>query len=225
VRNASAIHRITCGITLENQFMASEKSTKQKAKKVAIDVEPDIDKSAGKAEKVLRPTVQAAFTLSEYGKPFGDLDIVDLVDSLAEQTTAVIDGDLGRGEAMLTAQAHTLDSIFNSLAQRAISSRYLDHLDRYLKLALKAQSQSRATWDAISNIQNPRVQYVKQMNLANNQQVNNASRTEKTNNEPNQLSGESNELYTNTGTQRIEKKDGLPLEALGEVHRAEVSRG
>ena len=37
---------------------------------------------------------------------------------------------LGRGEEMLSAQAHTLDAIFNKLAQRAINAEYLDNLDR-----------------------------------------------------------------------------------------------
>ena len=46
---------------------------------------------------------------------------------------------------MLTAQAHTLVAIFNNLARRASNAEYRDHLDRYLKLALRAQSQYRAT--------------------------------------------------------------------------------
>ncbi|MDA1326278.1 MAG: hypothetical protein O3C34_16230, partial [Proteobacteria bacterium] len=125
---------------------------------------------------ILRPTVQAAVTLKEYGKSYGDLDISGLIDALTEQTTLANDGDLGRGEAMLTTQAHTLDAIFNNLAQRAINSEYMENLDRYLKLALRAQSQCRATWETLSAMKNPpMVGYVRQANISHgHQQVNNA---------------------------------------------------
>jgi hypothetical protein len=99
-----------------------------------------------------------------------------MIDCLMEQTCAVIDGDLTRGEAMLTAQAHSLDILFNTLARRASKAEYMESLDRYLKLALRAQSQCRATWEALATIKNPpMVGYVKQANIAHgHQQVNNA---------------------------------------------------
>ncbi len=77
---------------------------------------------------------------------------------------------------MLAAQAHTLDAIFNNLARRAIRAEYMDHLDRYLKLALRAQSQCRATWETLATIKNPpMIGYVGQANIAHGpQQVNNA---------------------------------------------------
>lgn len=137
----------------------------------------DEDQAVAIARTVLRPTVQAAVTLKEYGKSYGDLDLSGLIDSLTEQTRATSDGDLKRAEAMLTSQAHTLDAIFNSLARRAINAEYMDNLDRYLKLALRAQSQCRATWETLATIKNPPVMgYVRQANIAHGpQQVNNAS--------------------------------------------------
>jgi len=125
----------------------------------------------------LRPTVQAAVAIADYDKAYGNLDLTALIDVLGEQTSAVAKGDLKRGEAMLTAQAHTLDAIFNNLARRAINAEYMDNLDRYLKLALRAQSQCRATWEALATIKNPPVMgYVRQANIAQGpQQVNNAS--------------------------------------------------
>ena len=136
-----------------------------------IDAEMAVDI----AHSVLKPSVQATITLKEYGKPYGDLNLAAMHESLTEQTKAVQDGDLKRGEAMLTAQAHTLDAIFNNLAQLAINSDYMDKLDRYLKLALRAQSQCRATWEALAAIKNPPViGYVRQANIAHGpQQVNN----------------------------------------------------
>ncbi len=104
---------------------------------------------------VLRPTVQAAVTLKEYDKSFGALNLNGLIAALSEQTRASNDGDLSRAEAMLTTQAHTLDAIFNNLASRAIKAEYMNNLDTYLKMALRAQSQSRATWEALSAIKHP----------------------------------------------------------------------
>ncbi len=140
---------------------------------------PDEDTAVTIARTVLRPTVQAAVTLREYGKSYGNLELSGLVDALTVQTKAVTDGDLGRGEAMLTAQAHVLDAVFNNLAGRAINAEYLDNFDRYLKLALRAQSQCRATWETLATMKNPPMMgYVRQANIAHGpQQVNNAAST------------------------------------------------
>ncbi len=154
------------------------KSTKKRdPNQITAAGKPDEDQAVAIARTVLRPTVQAAVTLKEYGKSYGDLDLGGLIDSLTEQTRASSDGDLKRAEAMLTTQAHTLDAIFNNLARRAINAEYMDNLDRYLKLALRAQSQCRATWEALATIKNPPVVgYVRQANIAHGpQQVNNAS--------------------------------------------------
>ena len=110
-----------------------------------------------------------------YGKGLGDLDTFALMDALGEQIQAANDGDMGRAEGMLITQAHTLDAMFNNLARRAINASSLDNLDRYLKLSLRAQSQCRATLEAVATIKNPPVMgYVRQANIAHGpQQVNN----------------------------------------------------
>ena len=78
---------------------------------------------------------------------------------------------------MLVAQGHTLDAIFNNLAQRAIDAEYVHILEQYLRLALRAQSQCRATWESLAMIKSPPVAgYVGQANIAfGSQQVNNAA--------------------------------------------------
>jgi len=112
-----------------------QKSAKKRNPNQVIgDFKPNEDKVVGVARTVLRPTVQAAVTLKDYGKSWGDLDLIGLIDSLAEQTKASNDGDLSRAEAMLTTQAHTLDAIFNNLASRAIKAEYMNNLDTYLKM-------------------------------------------------------------------------------------------
>jgi hypothetical protein len=76
---------------------------------------------------------------------------------------------------MLVAQAHSLDAIFHSLARKAARAEYVDHLDRYLRLALRAQAQCARTLEVLGELKNPQpVTFVKQANVAHGpQQVNN----------------------------------------------------
>ncbi len=176
------------------------------------------------------PTVQAAVTLKEYGKSYGDLDPGGLIHSLTEQTRASSDGDLKRAEVMLTTQAHTLDAIFNNLTRRAINAEYMDNLDRYLKLALRAQSQCRATWEALATIKNaPVAGYVRQANIAHGpQQVNNASaapagapRTGENPNLQNKLLEEKDGERLDPGTACPPGQADQAMATVGEVDRAE----
>ena len=160
--------------------MANKRKSKKKADpdQITTPCKSGEDTAIDLERAVLRPTVQAAVTLKDCYKPsYGDLALKGLIGALVEQTNASIDGDTRRSEAMLTTQAHTLDAIFNTLARRAINTEYMKNLDTYLKLALRAQSQCRSTWEALSAIKNPPVMgYVKQANIAHGpQQVNNAS--------------------------------------------------
>ena len=55
-----------------------------------------------------------------------------------------------RAESILMSQAQLLDAIFNDLAQRAINAQGMNTLDRTLRLALRAQSQCRATLETFT---------------------------------------------------------------------------
>lgn len=175
-----------------------------KAKKTAssntLKVEAPLDNKAEQANAiaaaVLRPSVTGAVTITAFTKSYGDVDLMALVDKLAEQSKLINDGNLKRAEAMLITQAQTLDAIFNNLAQRAIRSEYMDHLDRYLRLSLKAQNQCRATLQTLGELKNPQpVAFVKQANISNGpQQINNGvepanahAHAEKNKNQQNEL--------------------------------------
>ena len=158
--------------------MADEPKPKaRRTHQISAHARPGEKESVALARTALRPSVQASVTIKDYGKVWGDLDLSGLIQCLSEQIEATRGGDASRAEAMLTAQAHTLDAIFNGLAQHAINADYMDHLEKYLKLALRAQSQCRATWEAITSIKNPPVVgYVRQANIAQgHQQVNNTA--------------------------------------------------
>lgn len=106
------------------------------------------------------------------------LSLTDMVASIKEQGQAVNQGNMAAAERMLSAQAVALNAMFAELARRAALNmgHHLDATDRYLRLALKAQSQSRATWETLAAIKNPPVVFARQMNVAHGpQQVNNGT--------------------------------------------------
>lgn len=129
------------------------------------------------AEVALSPMASSAFTASTFLRgSFGNLDLTASVEVLREKADKVKEGDLSGLEATLTAQAVALDAIFTELARRGAMNmgEYLSAAETYLRLALKAQSQCRATLETLANIKNPPVAYVRQANIAHgHQQVNN----------------------------------------------------
>ena len=123
----------------------------------------------------IAPAFSAAGVVQSFSI-FGELDYVELVEQLTDQCRSVQRGDLTREEAILTAQAHSLDAIFASMARRAALNvgEYIGAAETYLKLALKAQSQCRATLETLATIKSPPVVFAKQANIAHGpQQVNN----------------------------------------------------
>jgi hypothetical protein len=149
-------------------------------KPLQIFIDPRRDAIVQTVEQLTSPSVRAAVTSQQYSKRIlGDLDLTTLVGEFSKQCAAVNNGDMKRPEAMLVAQAHTLDAIFHELARRAAQQiQYLEPLETYMRLAFKAQSQCRATLETLSNIKNPpaSVAFVKQANIAHGpQQVNNGT--------------------------------------------------
>lgn len=152
--------------------------TKTKARKKTADSK---DHQSAKQEEyeqtasmALSASMNAVAVIEEYGKPMGEQDLAALFDALHESVEKVWDGDMQRCEAMLLGQAHALQAIFMNLSRRAIRQDYLKQFETYLRIALKAQSQCRATLETLATIKNPPVAIVRQANIAHGpQQVNN----------------------------------------------------
>jgi hypothetical protein len=134
--------------------------------------------------------------VESYGvSTFGEQDLGLLVDELVNKMDLVEGGDLHLCEDMLVCQANALQAIFVNLARRAINQEYLKQYESYLRLALKAQNQSRMTLETLAAIKNPPVVFARQANINQgngNQQVNNgtpapASHADKNVNQPNEL--------------------------------------
>jgi hypothetical protein len=133
------------------------------------------------AEATLSPVVANTFTAKEYAKDIfsGDVSLGDAIAVTREKVHKVQSGDMSAVEATLLAQAETLDAIFTGLAIRArknIGGGHMGAGETYLRLALKAQSQCRTTLETLAEVKNPsRPTFVKQQNIAQNQQVNNGT--------------------------------------------------
>jgi len=187
---------------MSKQRKAGAGSADDRPKVAAKPGEPD---AAAHARTMLRPTVGAAVTLRSFGQGTTSvLELTALVDELSGQCSIASRGDLSRPEAKLIAQAHTLDAIFNSLARRAALNmgEYPDATDRYMRLALKAQSQCRATLETLAVIKNPPMVIARQANIAHGpQQVNNEAppRTREIQSEPNKLLEQTNGERLDTG--------------------------
>ena len=200
---------------------------KKKDDKNALQLkdDPTLGRDASLARVALRPTVQAAATTQSFRLFTNETaDFSALVDELGVQVSAVQNGELGRPEAMLVAQAHTLDAIFNHLARRAALNlgEYLGTVETYMKLALKAQSQCRSTIEALSEMKNPRhVAFVKQANIAHNQQVNNGPRAQENEIKQSKLLEQTDGERLDTRTQGAASGVNSEMETVEAVNRTE----
>jgi hypothetical protein len=105
------------------------------------------------------------------------LDVTSLIAELRQQAETASSKDLKRQVATLAIQVHKLDTIFDEVARRANAAEYLSQFEPYLKLALKALSQCRATIETLAEIKNfkPAV-FVQRANISSgSQQINNRS--------------------------------------------------
>lgn len=106
---------------------------------------------------------------------FGEegIDLTAAVEAVFNASIRVKQGNLGELEMLLTSQVVAMNAIFANLASRAKAATYMDHFDRYMRLALKAQGQCRATAETLAMMKNPPV-FARQANIASGpQQVNN----------------------------------------------------
>jgi hypothetical protein len=121
----------------------------------------------------------SALVAVDFGKASaGELSLMETIAVLKEKADAVNSGSLKEVEALLMNQAIALNIIFGELARRAALNmgEYLEPTDKYLRLALKAQGQCRATLETLAAVKNPPVVFAKQANIAGgHQQINNGT--------------------------------------------------
>lgn len=184
-----------------------------------------LDPSISNAETCMR------FMQSGWGNSAG---LTEAMQILSERSQAVSGGDMSSLEGTLVAQTAALNCMFVELTRRAQVNlgHHLDVTDRYMRLALKAQSQCRATIETLALIKNPPV-FAKQANINNGgqQQVNNGVNPSATSaperahaggkkqSSQTKLLEASHGQRMDTGTTRKARRGNQTLEAVGEVHR------
>lgn len=179
------------------------------------------------ARALAQPEVQAGVTIQRYNADLVDVNY--LIDELKDQINDIRKGDLSRPEAMLVAQAHTLDALFGNLVRRSqtnSSAGYLNAAEIYMRLALKAQGQAVRTIEALAGLKSPRaVSFVQQANITTGpQQINNGTvaftRVGENENEQNKQAKQSREILPDGGPPAFDGRLGSKLEAMAEVNRS-----
>jgi hypothetical protein len=158
----------------------------------------------------LAPLFKAAVTSKAYAPAIGEQDLAAVLQRLGEVTSRVASGDTKDVESMLAAQALTLDSIFHKLALQAERNigQYPKATDLYLRLALKAQNQCRATTETLANLKSPR-QYISQTNVAGAMQINIDMET----------------THVDGRAQSQDAASNQTVDALGEIYGSQDARG
>jgi len=209
---------------------AAPEAEKYPRKTVTCQSGPSIDEQGRNYAKLITSPELAAYRVIGMVQPKNladDIDTPTLLETLRDQAAAVQTGDLAHAEAMLINQASSLQALFVRLTERAMEQTHMPNLEGLMRLALRAQSQCRATLETLATIKNPPIVYAKQANVTSGpQQINNGIATpspaREINNEQSQLLRADHGERLDTGTTSEAIPSYSSLETLGEIDRAEV---
>ena len=181
-----------------------------------------IPERAGAAQGAL-----TAITLQAYAGGGKELGVTELLTAMRKAGDETVAGDMGRFERVLTHQFLTLDALFNNLAQRSGRQDSFKGIEVLMRLALKAQSQARATAETLALMKNP-MPYIRQANIANGpQQVNNGTPTSagKTQSPPNELLEHQHGNTLDIGAQAAAGRADPAMATVEAKHRPTNTRG
>ena len=206
-------------MTTEQHPVANAKGTT-----VVMKQRPQEADDATVAREAQDPTLRAAMVGFAHDpiNAAGPVDVNEYRKQITHQAELVKSGDLSRPEEILSAQAGTLDMLFNILADKAlrnINAGFQGAGETYLRMAMKAQSQCRTTIEAIGELKYPKSPtFIRQQNIAGQQQVNNYPAGEKS--KSNELMEVPNGKRMDTGAAGKAIGHDPQLETLGAFHGA-----
>jgi hypothetical protein len=219
--------------TASSDGVSTALTTESKSR--TLTLKPDKKRDRQLSDLVVEGIVGNAVAAVDYSKVLGDLSLNDMLTSLRNLGETVSGGDMASLERVLVAQALSLNTMFADLSRRAAANmgRDSDATDRYLRLALKAQGQSRASIEALAVIKNPPV-FARQANIAHGpQQVNNGvspsqpthhcqagSHAENTENTQSKLLDNRHGERLDTGAQGAASGPDKAVAAMGKINRA-----
>ncbi|MDA9625669.1 hypothetical protein N9S57_02750 [Luminiphilus sp.] len=100
------------------------------------------------------------------------LDIPQLMVVLKAESGRLSEGKSEDVGPILANQALALQSLFSRLTERALSQSHMSNIEAFMRLALRAQSQCRATLQTLSTLNKSPTVYARHANVATNQQLN-----------------------------------------------------
>ena len=141
-------------------------------KPITVEAEKGETESATMVRVMVGPYLRHGIVGSEIaakmaGKLPGDPRFDDFGRAIKAKVEAAVKGDMTLASELLTAQALSLDAMFTELARRATMNLgdYILAAERYARLAIKAQSNCRATLEALARLHQPREQTVRHVHV------------------------------------------------------------
>lgn len=152
--------------------------TADKAQTLVLEQGPNDDPALVLAQALLGQNVRHGFLAVNFAQPMightGEhLNLKDCSSVVQQRATDAVKGDLAFASAILASQAMSLDNMFTEFARRAALNMndYPQAMERYARLAMKAQSNSRATLEALAKLHQPREQTVRHVHVNNGGQA------------------------------------------------------
>lgn len=138
-------------------------------------LKPGQTKKGREAELMVEGLAMNAVTGLMFSSRLGDLDLTEAFAQILDRARKTADRSTKSQESILSGQVISLNAIYTDLAiiaRQNMSNAVV--FERLMRLALKAQSNCRATAEALAAIQNPPTVFARQANFANGpQQINN----------------------------------------------------
>ena len=139
------------------------------------EIEQGADETDGEAlaRALLAPALRHGVVASAYasqlvGTSVTQPTIADFVAYVKGASNKASEGDMALASRMLASQAITLDAMFTEFARRAAATagQHLDATERYARMAMKAQANSRSTLEALAKLHQPREQTVRHVHVS-----------------------------------------------------------
>lgn len=153
------------------------KTAKQQPDGITIRQTADESGGLAFARTLLEPNIRHGHAARAFGADWISAPdkpaLMDYADWIGAVGDKAAKGDLAIASRIMAAQAVTLDAMFTELARRAALNmgQHMDAADRYLRLALKAQANSRATIEALAKLHQPREQTVRHVHVSDGGQA------------------------------------------------------
>lgn len=166
-----------------------------------------------KARAAMSPVYTGSLTARRFASLEEELDTNAAVAAVYAVIERVRSNEMHDMENILVAQAIALNCVFTQMAGRASANMNtnLEKTEAFMRMALRAQANCRATIETLAEVKNPRTtNFVRQQNNAHQQQVNNGvSMTESAARAP-------ASKKTNVRNELLEVQDGERLDTRAE---------